>query len=590
MRRFLVAVLVLVVVFAVPAFARKWTSRSGGFSIEAELADVRDGNAVLRKADGTEVSVPLNKLSLADVRYIKEELQAAEKAVGVTSEPRPTSTTTPPAASEPVSTPAAEPATPAKSRSKPSAASPRSIRYGWKPNQTYMYRLKVEAQIGDAPHAVNGIVNYTVETVGTDGTVELSCIETISGSSSSATYIAPSPIRYRSRYPSRSYHPGYYASSHPTTPDRITIDRHGRILRVEGGEDLPYLLGRAAHLPIERLSPLDENPWTVSSDVAVALHKIDWLPHRDSLESRQEQLPATEKSIYTVRGSDSKGIHLAKTYEMATGVLVDGKPRAAMSGEGELTFDPQMGVFSSSKMKMRLAVRDGGIAVEWTATVSYELVSEAELAKIKADNEKSRKAFEELARERDRPIGPEDVDKILKDIQSGDSTKMSTASHRLNAKRPQEPNRKMAAGLEALLKSDTPRVRQIAADALQYWATQESIPVLIKLLDDKNPVVRSHAIEALGQLKATSAIDRLIKMWPEEFQVTRALTAMGSAAEPAVLKQFTSGNDLMRMQAIQVLTEIGTSRSIPSLEKAARSDGVTQFLAKHALDAIKRRQ
>lgn len=589
MRRFLVVVLVLVAVSAVPASARKWTSRAGGFSLEAELVDVRDGNAVLRKADGSEVSVPLNKLSLADVRYIKEELQAAEKAVGVASEPRPASTAPAPTASEPAAKPAT-PATPAKSKPKPSDASARSIRYGWKPNQTYMYRLKVEAQIGDKPHSVDGVVSYTVQTVGTDGTVELSCIETISSSSSMAPAIAPSSFRYHSRYPSRFSHYGYSVPSRPTAPDRITIDRQGRILRVEGGEDLPYLLGRAAHLPIERLSPLEENPWTVSSDIAVAMHKIDWLPHRESLDSRQEQLPATEKSTYTIKDSDSKGIHLTKTYEMATGVQVDGKPRAAMSGEGQLTFDPQRGAFSSSKMKMRLAVRDGGIAVEWTAMVSYELMSEAELAKIKADGEKARQAFEEAARERDRPIGPEDVDKLLKDIQSGDSTKMHNASRRLTSKRPQEPNRKMAAGLEALLKSDTPQVRKTAADALRYWATQESIPAMLKLLDDEDPFLRGHAVEALGRLKATTAIDRLVKMWPQEYAVSQALKAMGPAAEPAVLKQLTSNNDHVRMQAFQVLQEIGTSRSIPSLEKAAKSGGINHLFAQQALEAIKKRQ
>ncbi|NLF08880.1 MAG: hypothetical protein GX594_13010, partial [Pirellulaceae bacterium] len=56
-------VLLLILVCVIPASARQWTSRSGDFTIEAELKDVRDGKAILKKPNGEEVAVPLNKLS-----------------------------------------------------------------------------------------------------------------------------------------------------------------------------------------------------------------------------------------------------------------------------------------------------------------------------------------------------------------------------------------------------------------------------------------------------------------------------------------------------------------------------------------------
>ena len=62
------------------AFARQWHAREGGFQVEAELVDVRDGNVVLKRQDGREISVPLTKLSLGDVRYVKETLNAADNA------------------------------------------------------------------------------------------------------------------------------------------------------------------------------------------------------------------------------------------------------------------------------------------------------------------------------------------------------------------------------------------------------------------------------------------------------------------------------------------------------------------------------
>ena len=189
----------------------------------------------------------------------------------------------------------------------------------------------------------------------------------------------------------------------------------------------------------------------------------------------------------------------------------------------------------------------------------------------------------------ERPIDAKEVGKILADLRSGDATKASTAQMRLSRRQSHEPNRELTKGLESLAKSDDARTRQRAADALQYWGTKESIPVLLKLLDDDDRSVRWNAIRALGHLKATQAIDRLVRLWPEEPAVTEALRAMGPAAEPAVVQQLTRGNDHMRMQACHVLQEIGTENSIPALEKAQAAGGITGTSAEMALRVIKRR-
>ncbi|MEZ6133648.1 MAG: SHD1 domain-containing protein [Pirellulaceae bacterium] len=60
---------------------RTWTSRAGGFSVEASLEDVVNGNVVLKKSDGATLSVPLEKLSLGDVRYIDTVMREAQSAV-----------------------------------------------------------------------------------------------------------------------------------------------------------------------------------------------------------------------------------------------------------------------------------------------------------------------------------------------------------------------------------------------------------------------------------------------------------------------------------------------------------------------------
>ncbi len=76
---------------------RKWTARSGGFTVEAELVDVTGGMVVLKKADGSTINVPIDKLSLADVRYITSVMEAAQKALNAASAP---GKTMPPKASD----------------------------------------------------------------------------------------------------------------------------------------------------------------------------------------------------------------------------------------------------------------------------------------------------------------------------------------------------------------------------------------------------------------------------------------------------------------------------------------------------------
>ncbi|NQT17555.1 MAG: DUF4838 domain-containing protein [Planctomycetes bacterium] len=61
--------------------ARTWTDKSGQFSVEAELVEVRDDKVHLRRGDGTVVAVPTDRLSDRDRRYLAS-LKPAEPGGG----------------------------------------------------------------------------------------------------------------------------------------------------------------------------------------------------------------------------------------------------------------------------------------------------------------------------------------------------------------------------------------------------------------------------------------------------------------------------------------------------------------------------
>ncbi|NUQ60866.1 MAG: hypothetical protein HUU20_00145 [Pirellulales bacterium] len=64
------ATLGLLIAAALPADARKWTSEDGRFSTEAKLLGYADGMVKLQKDSGETITVPLDRLSKADRRYV----------------------------------------------------------------------------------------------------------------------------------------------------------------------------------------------------------------------------------------------------------------------------------------------------------------------------------------------------------------------------------------------------------------------------------------------------------------------------------------------------------------------------------------
>ncbi len=58
-----------------PAWGRKWTDATGMYSVEAELVKIQGQNAVLRKPDGSVITVPIARLSATDRAYASQHDQ-----------------------------------------------------------------------------------------------------------------------------------------------------------------------------------------------------------------------------------------------------------------------------------------------------------------------------------------------------------------------------------------------------------------------------------------------------------------------------------------------------------------------------------
>lgn len=72
-----VSVVGLLLAFAEPSWARKWTDSTGRFSIEAELVQRSGDSIVLKKPNGSRVTVPIARLSKIDRTYLQSLDQPA---------------------------------------------------------------------------------------------------------------------------------------------------------------------------------------------------------------------------------------------------------------------------------------------------------------------------------------------------------------------------------------------------------------------------------------------------------------------------------------------------------------------------------
>lgn len=189
------------------------------------------------------------------------------------------------------------------------------------------------------------------------------------------------------------------------------------------------------------------------------------------------------------------------------------------------------------------------------------------------------------------------ITKRLYELKSAEASERWQAALGLKNMVPVEGRRReIVSALEARLNDPDIGVRREIADALSVWADKESVPALLRVLNnalDKNDRCDT-VIHALGRLKDERAAEPLARCL-EDFSIQQeahaALIAMGSVAETAVAKRLRHRDRDVREAACGILAVIGTKESIPVLEaEVAKKDFVTSGKAEDAIRAIKARQ
>jgi hypothetical protein len=193
-------------------------------------------------------------------------------------------------------------------------------------------------------------------------------------------------------------------------------------------------------------------------------------------------------------------------------------------------------------------------------------------------------------RQPNRPSNEEaasSLDDLLADLQAPEQRPRKRALELL-MRTPVDPDRReeIALAITPILKDPDHFTRNDAAKTLVYWGGKECTPAIIEALNEDDHFFKVSLLEAMATIKDPAAAEAVAAcLEKQKEKAGRALMAMGSEAEPAVVKFLTHRDVFTRTEACKVLKVIGTKKSIPALQAVYRRANGFGFDADAAKDA-----
>jgi HEAT repeat protein len=261
-------------------------------------------------------------------------------------------------------------------------------------------------------------------------------------------------------------------------------------------------------------------------------------------------------------------------------------PGVKLSVEGKILFDVKNGAPREIEMKGTFVRTSNTGNVRVPLLVTYKLLQGAERERIL--NPPPPPPPPES-----KPIEGDQLALLIEDLNGENKDRRNAAVKALANAKPTDARRAEVAKALAPLLTEIDLnifVRRDVAKALGIWGTKESVDALLPILEDTDAFMRAETIKALGKLKDERAIEPMAKRLTDGFDrmvLKDTLKVFGSKAEKAVAGYLKHTDWVVRMEACNILKEIGTKASRAALLKASRdSNGLVKQRAKEALQVI----
>ena len=450
------------------------------------------------------------------------------------------------------------------------------LRYTLAPGQTNAYSVEIESQGEAGREAIAGTFVVSSRAMGSN----FICLTLRGQLRPKMLRGAPPMMGFRSPgSPSLSA----YAFGFPTQERELVIDQRGRIVRVAGDQALPIPLGQLTASLVQSFPAEATAGWEKEEEVFVLDEPLlqgpapaflnpqggyfygGYMPGRGS----QGVLAARQQTRIKVTEVTPQTVTLQKSFSLETLMLTGAEPRVSATGEGTIEFDRALDMPKRVELECKAVAATENLSRRSVLNLRWQLLEGAEREKALAppSTVTSEKKF-----------SPEEVAKLEEDLKSDAPGTRMLAASKLSTGQITNPTPELIAEMASLVNDPDDAVRRAALTVLGTHGTKEQVPLLIKGLHDSDTMARTAAAKGLGRIKDPRAIEPLANLLAtgqgdqpyfhsaRESAVTEALVRIGPAAEPAVLALLKEKNIETRIQACNVLKQVGSKKSLSPLK------------------------
>lgn len=260
------------------------------------------------------------------------------------------------------------------------------LAYRFKGVTEAVYQVTIKADTPDSVETQSGTMTYNIESVDpANGQIQFAFASQLNKQSQPKG-------NNNNRRPGGF--PPFPPMSNPFQPapaaPQIMMSPQGAVLRSNRSDDashLPYMLGVSFQLLLPPLSRDGASTWkeeqTITMYTKTAEPNRSTPPWERQAQERVDR-PARETVNYSLGQVDGATIQVIRKYELATEEKKGNTPLLAQVGEARYVFDREAGLVRSMEMTCSIVMNDDNVSIRIPITVTAKLLTEAQMAELKA--------------------------------------------------------------------------------------------------------------------------------------------------------------------------------------------------------------